>query len=223
MHATQQKLELVSTDAPAPGHQGIAVVVARAEGEVRTWEVEDRGQRRAARRAASCLLEPEVGDQVWIVVEGARCYVVSVLERRAEGPATLRVDADAALRVDGRLEIHAADDLQLRSDRQVGVAGDEIEVQARAGRVFVRECKAVLQSLLTHATSSTLVAKVAETLAERISTSSKTSVHNVSEIDQLRAGVIDHRAAEVAQLAGDKVLVNGGEIAKVEAGQIHLG
>jgi hypothetical protein len=239
MHAREQKLELpsrppavelpsrppavelVTAATSEPGRQGTAVIVA--EGPDRSWMVEDRGQQLQARRAASCLLEPAVGDRVWLVVEGERCYVLAVLERNADAPATLRVDGDAKLRVDGRLEVHAVDDLQLRSDRQVGIAGDEFQVQARVGRVFVRECTAVLRSLLTHATHSTLVAKLVETLADRVSTSSKTSCRNVTEIDQLHAGIIDHQAVEAARIAADKVIINGGEIAKVEAGQIHLG
>jgi hypothetical protein len=227
MHAREQKLELVSTPIPEPGQRTAVIVaegiVAEGSGQSLTWIVEDRGQQLQSRRAASCLLEPAVGDLVWIVVEGERCYVLAVLERSADAPATLQIDGDAVLRVDGRLEIHAADDLQLRSDRQVGIAGDEIQVQARLGRVFVRECTAVLRSLLTHATSSTMVAKVVETLADRVSTSSKTSYRNVTEIDQLHAGIIDHQAVEAAQISADKVLINGGEIAKVQAGQIHLG
>lgn len=221
MHAREQKLELVSAPTPEPG-QRTAVIVAEG-GAQTSWMVEDRGQQRQARRAASCLLEPAVGDRVWVVVEGERCYVLAVLERSADAPATLRVDGDASLRVSGRLEVHAANDLQLRSDHKVGIAGDEIQVQARVGRVFVRECTAVLRSLLTHATSSTLVAKLVETLADRVSTSSKTSYRNVAEIDQLHAGIIDHQAVEAARIAADKVIINGGEIAKVEAGQIHLG
>jgi hypothetical protein len=81
----------------------------------------------------------------------------------------------------------------------------------------------VLRSLLTHATSSTLVAKLVETVADRVSTSSKTSYRNVAEIDQLHAGIIDHQAVEASRIAADKVIINGGEIAKIEAGQIHLG
>jgi hypothetical protein len=221
MHAREQKLEVVSTPTPEPGRQGTAVIIG--EGAEKTWMVEDRGQQLEARRAASCLLEPAVGDRVWIVVEDELCYVLAVLDRSADVPATLRLDGDAVLRVAGRLEVHTDDNLKLRSDRQVDIAGDELQVQARVGRVFVRECTAVLRSLLTHATSSTLVAKLVETLADRVSTSSKTSSRNVAEIDQLHAGIIDHRAVEAAHIAADKVLINGGEIAKVEAGQIHLG
>jgi hypothetical protein len=221
MHAREQKLELVSTPTPEPGRQGTAVIVGA--GSDGSWMVEDRGQQLQVRRAASCLLEPAVGDRVWIVVEGEHAYVLAVLERSADAPATLRVDGDAVLRVKGRLDVHADDDLQLRSDRQVGIAGDELQVRARVGKIFVRECTAVLRSLLTHATSSTMVAKLVETLADRVSTSSKTSYRNVAEIDQLEAGIIDHRAVEAARIAADKVIINGGEIAKVEAGQIHLG
>src|SRR5262245_47784130 len=101
MHAREQKLELVSAPTPEPGRQGTAVVVG--ESTDRSWIVEDRGQQIQARRAASCLLEPALGDRVWIVVEGERCWVLGVLERSLDVQATLRVEGDAVLRVDGKL------------------------------------------------------------------------------------------------------------------------
>ncbi|PRP95517.1 hypothetical protein ENSA5_38700 [Enhygromyxa salina] len=215
-----RELEIVSDPIPEPARQGTAII--RAGGP--SFVLDDEGRRFEARRAASCLLEPELGDEVWFVEQGARCYVLGVLERASEaGAATLSIEGDAALRVGGELSVDASAGLELRSDEQVGISGDEVRVQARLGRVVFDECTAVLRSMLAHVTNFSFVAKVIETLTERLTLASKTSFRSVAEVDQIQAGVIDYRAKEAAHIAADKALINGGKLAKVEAGQIHLG
>jgi hypothetical protein len=215
MHA--RELEVVtpahSTAAPqAPeGRQGIGVVeaVSAADGG-RTWAITVGELQLHASRAASCLLEPAVGDRVWFVAEAETCFVLAVLERaQPETPACINVDASAGL--------------ELHSDHHIGIRSDELRVQARTARMVLTECTAVLRSLVTHVTTSTFVAKVIETISDRFTQASKTSYRSVAETDQLQAGIIDHRGQEATHIAGAKLLLNGGEIAKVEAGQIHLG
>ena len=223
MHA--RELEVVTRASPSPARQGTATIAAeRPSGQPPSWLLDQGDRQLVARRAASCLLEPEPGDRVWFVSEGDQCFVLAVLERgRHSQPATLRVEGDAALRVSGQLQVDTGAGLELRSKEQVGVTSDELRVQARLGRVVFAECTAVLRSLFAHVSNSTFVAKVIETIADRLTQSSKTSLRSVAEVDRVQAGTIDHRAKEATHLAGGKVLVNGGELAKVEAGQIHLG
>jgi hypothetical protein len=170
-----------------------------------------------ARRAAGCLLEPAAGDRVWFVSEGQSCFIIAVLER-ADDAAVAKLGVER-----GRLLVEATDGLELRSAAEIAITSDDLRVQSRRARMVFAELSAVVRSLFTHATRSTFVAKVIETITDRLTQSSKTSLRCVAEIDQLQAGTIDHRAKEATHLAGGKVLINGGEIAKVEAGQIHLG
>lgn len=65
------------------------------------WRVLDaRGMARLARKAASCMLVPSAGDLVQLLVDDAACWIVAVLERRAEGThATIDLgDADVQMR-----------------------------------------------------------------------------------------------------------------------------
>ena len=53
-----------------------------------------------AKRATSCLLDPVLGDHVLLAVFGdGRAFVLAVLERTEEGPATASLDRDLTLRV----------------------------------------------------------------------------------------------------------------------------
>ena len=225
MSTHARELEVIDdASGPAPT-SGPRQATARIEAEVRSedaeggprWVVREGGGLVHARQAASCLLRPRVGDRVLFMVEGEDAYVLAILDRAEPSAcAELSHEGDLRLRVSGQLE--------LRGDQSVRVhSEDEVVVQARRGRVFIHECAAVIERMVNHVARSTFVAKVIETFSERITTSSQTSLRSVSELDQVEAGVLDHRGRDAVHLAGDKVLVNGGEIAKVEAGQIHLG
>jgi len=236
MHATE--LELV-TDSPADSSrvgrlspirqptQGSATVVERAAS---SFTLESGGVQIEAQRAASCLLEPALGDRVWFVAEPEpngqqRGYVIAVLERSPDAQlARLSVEGDTELRVHGgQLTIAASDDLQLRSDKRLALQGDELQLRARLGRVLLDECSMVLRSLFAHVTKSTLVAKVLESFADRVAAHSRTSSRTVEELDHVQAGAIHYKAQTTAQIGAQHALISAGELVKLDGGQIHLG
>ncbi|MCX4246563.1 DUF3540 domain-containing protein [Paraliomyxa miuraensis] len=225
MTVNARELQLVppssepTPDSPRPPRSGQATVTGRDERGL----VLDGDEPRIAERAASCLLEPMVGDRVWFVEEGEECFVTAVL-RRAEGagPARLRVDGDAELCADGKLSV-TGDALELHGRQRVDLHADELLLRARQGRALVDECSMVLRELFAHAGQATVVGTMVELLAEHVRSHSKTSRKVVEQLDHLQAGHIEHRATEVAQLSGKQTLINGAELIKADGGQIHLG
>jgi hypothetical protein len=207
--------------ATSPAHQGSALVLGLREQSYVLSERPDL-QPWIARRAASCLLEPCVGDRVWFVVEAGpagqqRSFVVAVLEREAD-------ERPARLSVEGAPELHVqADRLTLRADTQLGLQADEVRVHGRLLRAVLGECSSIVRTLFTHASQSTLVSKVVETVADQILAHSKTSQRTVEALDQVKAGTIDYRATGSAQIGAEHTLITGAELVKVDAGQIHLG
>ncbi len=211
-------LELVD-DSASSAHQGRAIVL-QSSGE---GYVLDEGAEGPALRAASCLLRPEVGDRVWFVAQGGETYILAVLVRAAQTPAQLGVDGDAVLRVEGQLEISAGESLDLHSEGPLALRSDELRVRTRVARIFMDECSAVLRSLFTHLSKSTIVAKVVETFAARVSVHSKSSSRVTEGVDQVHAGVLERRAEKAIHLESELTMVKGGELVKVDGGQIHVG
>lgn len=205
----------------APATHGSATVQELREHTYVLGDLPDL-QTWTARRAASCLLEPRVGDRVWFVAEAGppgqqRCFVTAVLER-ASG------DVPARLSVDGTPEVHLeADVLRLRAEEKLEVQTDEVRVQGRLASVVLDECSSIVRSLFTHASRWTLVGKAIETLADRIVSHSKTAHRTVETVDQIKAGTIDYRATHSAHIGGEHALVTGAELVKVGGAQIHVG
>lgn len=204
--------------------QGTATVLARdAHGLTLQMRAGTVRAGAPAHRAASCLLEPEVGDLVWFVGEGEERFVTAVLRRGADaGTSQLRIDGDAELRASGQLTVGGAG-VELHAEQRLGLQSDEIQIRARRGRALLDECSLVLRELFVHATKATFVGKLFERLVERISSHSKSSLRVVEGLDQVQAGNLELRATDVAQLAGKNVLINGADLVKADGEQIHLG
>ncbi len=220
-------LQLVRDPISMPARQGSAVILACTEQGFLLDLLDPRAAGLTAKRAASCLLEPAVGDRVWYAVESEMTcgWVIAVLEREAsETPTSLVIEGNAEFRTRaGKLTFTGEQGIELRTDARLDVRADEVKVHARLGRVLLDEGSMILRSLFTHASKSTLVGKVIETLAERITTHSQTSLRTVDELDQTRAGSIDYRAQTTAQIGAEHAFLTGGELVKVDGGQIHLG
>ena len=82
-----------------------------------------------ARRAASCLLAPNLGDEVLAVFHERGAHVLAILERDAETPATLTNEGDLHISAGGRVVLHGADDpgltLQRAADADAELAGPQ--------------------------------------------------------------------------------------------------
>ncbi|MCP5141729.1 MAG: DUF3540 domain-containing protein [Gammaproteobacteria bacterium] len=87
---------------------------------------------RRVRLAASCLLQPRVGDRV--LVTDSPALVLAVLERTESAEATLSVPGASRLRVtQARIALEATEELALRSlkDAELTAATGTLSVQAR--------------------------------------------------------------------------------------------
>ncbi len=184
---------------------GTAEVLARDEGAL---VISRDGQRIAARRALSCLVEPEPGDLVLLGGPASRPYVLAVLERAGAAPIRLTVEGNAELATLGGT-------LTLRAEALVMVAD--------RGHVLVRELTVSGEKAEARFATLSLVAEAIESLATRLLTRAKRSFRFVEETEQLRAHDIDHRAAGHLNLRGQTAILQAGTLVKVDSKQIHMG
>ncbi|MFO0629630.1 MAG: DUF3540 domain-containing protein [Polyangiales bacterium] len=198
----------------------IAEVTAVSPGALR---VRAAGGDYAARRAASCLLEPGVGDQVALLTSprGA-CWVIAVLERaEPEAVASLSVDGDLALR---------GATVSIAGAQGVSVTGPTVRVATGALEIAAAQGRAVLDalSLLAGAADAEIgrarvTASTLDVVAERVHTRAKRVMRFVEEIEQLRAGGIDAVARNLLNLRGKTTVVTAEEVAKIDGAQVLIG
>lgn len=204
-----QDAALLPAPTPTPW-QGPGVVCTATDG---TWVVNaDTGSFRA-RVAASCLLQPQVGDTVWccgMVADGefARYWITQVLERSGTAPAQVQLPADATLAAaDGRLALQA-DELQVRSQR-LSLLTEQASVIGGAWEVVLGAVQLTGQTL--------------RSVFDRVTHTAQQHRRVTTGIDAVHADVIELQAGQLASVHGEHVLVQGERLIKSRAAQIHMG
>lgn len=211
-------VSLRKASTPASPVHFLGTITALTE-EGRFAVVDDEGVAWACRRAASCLLQPGVGDTVLVSgPDSARAYLIAVIEQadasasRIEAPGNVTLGASG----NGQVTIASATQLLLRSD-------DTLALKAGRGECDVGELRLTARSAQAAVGSMRLIGKVFESVADRIVQMARQSLRLTDEVDQVRAGHVDYKATETLRLHGQHAMVTGKELVKVDAAQIHMG
>ncbi len=209
LNADTPAATLLPAPHPTPW-QGTGVVCTAAEGG---WVVNADTGSFTARVAASCLLQPQVGDVVWCCGvagdgETVRYWVAHVLDRAEPTGARVQLPADATLSsADGRMSLQA-DALQVRS-RQMELVCEQASVIGAAWEAVVGAVKLTGNSL--------------RSVFERVTHTAQHHQRVTSGIDLVQAEVLDLRAGQLASVQGEHVIVQGERLIKSRAAQIHMG
>ena len=201
----------------------LAGEVLRVEGAV--FSVRADGAVHEARRAASCLLEPVVGDRVLLAAIGdGSSYVLAVLERAEGQPATLSVEGDCALRLpNGRLSVTTAKGVGVVSAGDISMVAPAVDVKAAEGTFGLGRLTVVGKELLAEIASAKTTVGALDVVAERVMQQVKRAYRFVEEIDQLRAKRVDYTAEKSMRLHGENTLMTADGLVKLDGEHIHMG
>lgn len=179
----------------------------------------------SAQVAASCLLEPAIGDRVWVaVVDDAAAYVLAVLVAAEPGHARVRLapgltlaaaPGEATLKADGALTLVARQAIDLRADR--------IGVFARSAEFLATKCRWLGDALEATFGRLRLTGDHVDVTARQLLQHADESLRTVRGTDAVRAGAIDQRAVATLHLQGRDAVVHARDLVKVDGGQVHLG
>jgi hypothetical protein len=202
--------------------QTVGTVVAATRKTLRV-RIDDEVVR--ARKAFSCLVQPEPGDHV-IVAEPAdgAPYVLAVLERPRASAVGITVDGDCSLKVrNGRFRVDAARGVDLVSRGEIAMDAPEFEVRAGTGRFLIESLTHFGRTVRTRLRRIDLVAGVMDACLERLTQRAQRSYRIVDETDCVRSGEMDYRARGNVNVRGRNALVTAEELVKMDGDQIHVG
>jgi hypothetical protein len=206
-----------------PAMQAIGVVEALEEDGA--YRVESASSRFRAGRAASCLLLPEVGDEVLAVGSApTHWFVLAVLRRAERGRQKLALEGDTVLAVSGgRLDIECDRSLNLRSGTTARIDSPRLSIRARVSRMITGKLSITGARAALSFDAIGAVARLVDAVVGRISTSAKHSSRSVEGLDQVHSGTIDYRAENMLGLHAQHLAATAKNVVKVDGGQIHLG
>jgi hypothetical protein len=175
-----------------------------------------------ARLAPSCLVTPDVGDEVLYSWIDRRVLVLAITARESSS-TTVSLQGDLRLELEGDLDITARRRVTLASAEEMTLVGPEVKVRANLASLFVRTLDVVGDVAQAELERVRVVASTMESIADRWVQHAKDALRLVRGVDQLRAERIDHAASSTASVRGKNALVTGEELVKMDAKQIHVG
>ena len=178
-----------------------------------------------AKRAVSCLLEPEVGDTVAILsTQAGVCYVISVLEREAGATGRIVVDGDLEIQLPaGQFTVAAQESVNLLSAKEVAVVAGALRVNAREGNLVIDRLALLGSYASAELEKIKVVAGSLDQVLDRFSQRVKRSFRKVEELDQVKAEHMDYTAKSSMSFHAQNALVTAEELVKVDGEQIHFG
>ena len=162
----------------------------------------DGGSVFQARRALSCLVDPEPGDRVLVARSraGAEAYVLAVLEREGDAAVSLVSPRATELRSVGPLTIVAP---------EATIATPVFSLQSAVAHL--------------HATRVASVLGAVDVIVDRLVQRAKQVFRVVEELDHLRAGQVDYEAKGTLSLHAENTTMTAEGLVKVDGEQIQLG
>lgn len=185
-------------------------------GEAGLYNVRTAQGNFSARRAASCLLDPQAGDRVWMagdLEEGL--YITAILARDAGAPVHLRLPPGSSLG-------STAGSLSLRADN-LELVGRTLSVQAESAALCAQTVTGVGREATWSFGRVKLICNVLESFADRVVQFSRWSQRTIDGPDQVRSKQIDYCADETMQLQAGNFMADASNLVKLDGEQIHLG
>jgi hypothetical protein len=177
-----------------------------------------------AERAVSCLVEPEIDDDVLITGVGSQCYVLAILERPSGAPVRLSADGDLCVALEhGAFEVDAPGGIHLASKQGVSVAAKQVDISSVAGRFAIGSLTMFGTLLESRLEKLEVVVGGIDAVIERVVERVKRSYRFVEETDQVEAEHVDYAANKTMSLRAENALITAQELVKVDGSQIHVG
>lgn len=169
--------------------------------------VESEGRGWHCRRAASCVIAPQVGDAVLIASAENQVWLLAVLEQANPQQSELNVPGH----------------LHIRSGGELSLSSEALRVCAVRGDCHINEMKYSGETLSAWVSLSRIVGKRAESVWHTVTQISHNLLRTTRQTEQVRAGQLDMKAEDYARLHAHNTVITSKAITKVDSEQIHMG
>jgi hypothetical protein len=177
-----------------------------------------------ARRAASCLLEPALGDEVLVAHHDRGSHVLAVLERDDEAPARISAEGDIEIAAAaGKVSVSGRDGVDILTPGKAVIAAGSASISAKRADVVVEALAFLGESIAAKVDRVKTVADSVETVATRWVQRLDRAYRFIARSETVRAEYLEYEAKAAFHVKAETTLVNSAGLTKLDGSQIHLG
>ncbi|MDC3952522.1 DUF3540 domain-containing protein [Polyangium jinanense] len=190
----------------------------------RTFRVRCGSGEHEARRAVSCLVAPALGDRVLVALHDEGCHVLAILDRDAEAPTRLVADGDLELSApEGTVTVTAGEGVRVVSPGETAIASGTVRIAASDASLAVGALHYVGEQIAAQVDRVKTVSRELESVADRWVQRLGNAYRFITESEQVRAHYLEYSATAAVNVKAKTTIVSGGELAKIDGSQVHIG
>ena len=170
-----------------------------------------------ARRAASCLLEPAVGDRVLLSLSDRECFILAILTREAGDREEVR------LTVPGDLTVAAPNgSVRIASGRETSLTSEKISLKAVEGQASFKTFSLISKIFSGQFERVKAAGRTVDNFFEKVVSRFYSNYRYVEEHEEVQAGSMRHLVDGTLTIQTENTVHTAEEHIKLDAEQIHL-
>ncbi len=215
---------MLASQQPLPTYDPIQLVGTVRQIDNATYTVVCDGAAWQCRRAMSCLVAPQIGDEVLISgPDRQRTYLIAIIARDEAGPVNLSVQGDLSISsAYGSLTLQSATQTHIHSSGGVKLTSPRYEQKHDSADLVVGDMTYMGKAVDAVIGKTSLFSHILGILADRINSVARLSFRHVKEMDHVRADTIDYEAEKLNRIHGGFTTVTAREVVKIDGDQIHM-
>lgn len=179
----------------------------------------------ACRRATSCLVSPEPGDEVLVALDRTgEAWVLAVLDKASGTRTDIDLPGDLCIRLgDGRFTVAAQEGVRVVTGRDIEMVSRGFNLHAVTGNLVVEGLTYLGSFVRSEVDKIKVKATSHDSVLSRFSQRVKNSYRTVEQLDRVKARQIDYAAETTACVRAENTVITAKELVKLDGEQIHLG
>lgn len=175
-------------------------------------------------QALSCLIEPQIGDEVLISgPDRNRVYLIAVISRSSHAAVSLQVQGDLAISSKtGTVSVHSATGTLIGSDTALELHAPRFEQTNDTAKITIEQMQYAGHTVEATVGRTTFFSNVIALMADRINSVARLCFRHVKEVDHVRAQSIDYEAEKLTRVHGGYTTLTAQDVMKINGDQIHM-
>ncbi|MFT5505464.1 MAG: hypothetical protein ACI845_000782 [Gammaproteobacteria bacterium] len=177
-----------------------------------------------AKKAFSCLVEPEVGDLVLVSLGEVGFFILSVLERLANQNISIKFPANVNMSAaDGDFKIVASDDIDLLSANSTNISSKTVNLVSVEMNLNSVNLSARIHDIDTQSTNINIFTRNVSVVAHQISQKTDVLVRWVEKIETANIGNLVQKIRNNLMSHSNQATFTAKNDLRIDAERIHMG